>query len=343
LSKARQLHGQPESAARACERLLGTTALRVESPGGRMRRSIRVFLKDRSVIVTQRRHPARAQLEAEVLRALGAQGAPVPQLLSFDGAWLIQEDLGPNRLSQTLAAMREAEGEALLVKALAGLAAAQRAGQASGLDRQVVTIGTGADWLLKLASTHERIGGQLKLPTPVLQTDRLPERLSPQRPTFIKWDARPANAVVRSDASVAWFDWEHCGCRDPLDDLVWLLCDEYTPDWPEAEARLIARFLPSFSNGSAPGVAHDYLMTFGTLHSCIRLSLILTEKAGGPWWNTQRCLDHDSVGVTLEMALRVCRRAARCAARGELTQGLSPWLLSIAEHLQAGEPRVGSS
>jgi len=337
------LQGPSENAARACERLLGTTALRVESPGGRMRRSVRVFLKDRSVIVTQRRHPARAKREAEVLRALGAQGAPVPRLLSFDGAWLIQEDLGPSRLSQTLAAMREAEGEPLLAKALAALATAQQAGQASGLDRRMVTIGARADWLLKLASTHERIGGQLKIPAPELQTDRLADRVRPQRPTFIKWDARPANAVVRSDASVAWFDWEHCGCRDPLDDLVWLLCDEYTPDWPEAEARLIARFLPLFSNGSAPHAAHDYLMTFGTLHNCMRLSLILTEKAGGPWWNTQRCLDHDSVGVTLEMALRVCRRAARWAARGELTQSLSPWLLSVADQLQAGEPRAGSS
>lgn len=326
-----------EQAARACERLLGSTVLRVERPGGRLRRSVRVVFKDRSVIVTQRRHHERARLEAEVLRALRAQGAPVPQLLAFDGVWLIQEDLGSNRLSQALAVMREADGEALLVNAMAGLAAAQQAGRTAQLERQVVTIGTRADWLRKLATTPARLGEQLQMPVPALQTDRIVEQLRPQRPAFIKWDARPANAVVQTDASVAWFDWEHCGCRNPLDDMVWLLCDEYTPDWPEAKARLIAHFLPSFLNGSSLDEAYDYLMTFGALHSCMRLSLILTEKAQGPWWDPQRCLDQDNVGVTHNMALRLCRRGARWAAQSTLTRDLADWLERVMKHLETDQ------
>jgi hypothetical protein len=59
--------------------------------------------------------------------------------------------------------------------------------------------------------------------------------------------------------------------------VVWLLCDEYTPDLPKTEERLIGHILPWFLNGSAQDVAHDYLMTFGALHGAMRLSLILTE------------------------------------------------------------------
>ena len=84
------------------------------------------------------------------------------------------------------------------------------------------------------------------------------------------------------DTSVRWIDWEHCGCRDPLDDLVSLLCDEYTPDWPDVEGRLLAHFLPAFVGGSSTDDASDYLATFGALHSCVRLALILEEKADGP-------------------------------------------------------------
>jgi hypothetical protein len=310
-------------------------ALRVEQPGGRLRRSVRLFLEDRSVIVTKRRAPARARLEAEVLQVLADQGAPVPGLLGFDGVWLIQEDLGSSRLSQALAAMHEAEAEGLLENAIAGLAAAQQAGRERGLDRQVVAIGKNADWIATLATIHRRIGEQLQLSAPALPTDRLVAQLRPQRPAFIKWDARPANAAIRADGAVAWFDWEHCGCRHPLDDVVWLLCDEYTPDLPKAEEQLIGRILPWFLNGSAQDVAYDYLMTFGVLHGAMRLSLILTEKADGPWWDPARCLDLDSVGVTLEMALRLCRRSARWAARGSLTPELGNWFEEVAERLAA--------
>lgn len=313
------------------------TVRHVESPGGTSRRSIRAFSDDRSVIVTHRKHHERARLEAEVLRTLGTQGAPVPRVLAFDGAWLIQEDLGETRLSQTLARANETEGEALLADALAGLATAQQAGRNARLRFQVRTIGDRADWLHTLATIPAHLSGQLQLPAPALQTDQLIAYLRPPEPAFIKWDARPANAIVRSDASVAWFDWEHCGCRHSLDDVAWLLCDEYTPDWPNTEARLISRFLPSFLDGSSPDAANDYLMTFGALHSCVRLSLILTEKAGGPWWDRQRCLEQDSVGATREMALRLCRRGARWAARGTLSRDLTAWLGNAAIRLETSE------
>ena len=76
-------------------------------------------------------------------------------------------------------------------------------------------------------------------------------------------------------------------------------------------------------------------MTFGALHGCMRLSLILNERANGPWWNPQRCLDQDRVGVTLEMAQRVCRRGARWAAQGALIRELCDWFDCAANRVEA--------
>jgi len=334
------LTGPSEGAAAICERLLGASVLRIERPGGAKRGSVRVFLKDRSVIATHRLKPERTRLEAEVLRTLGDQGAPVPQVIAFDGAWLIQEDLGVQRLTQTLATVGEADGEVLLANAIAGIAAAQQAGRGSDLNRHLMVIGTQTDWLMTLATGATRLGQQLQSPAPALPTDRLIEQLRPRQPTFIKWDARPANAIARPDASVAWFDWEHCGARHPLDDLVWLLCDEYIADRPDLEARLIERFLPLFLNGLSPDAAHDYLMTFGALHCGMRLGLILREKGAGPWWDLQQCLDQDNVGVTLDMAVRLCRRGARWAAQGSLTRDLKDWLEALPTRLERIEARA---
>ena len=129
--------GLADEATEACRRLLGAAVLRAEPLGGRRRGSVRVLLGDRSVVATKRKRAERARLEAEVLRARGARGAPVPRLVAFDGAWLIQEDLGATRLPQALAAGDGVETEALLDAALSALAATHRAGRSAGLERQV--------------------------------------------------------------------------------------------------------------------------------------------------------------------------------------------------------------
>ena len=62
-------------------------------------------------------------------------------------------------------------------------------------------------------------------------------------PRFIKWDGRLGNAAARADSSVAWFDWEHCGARAWLDDVAWLLGDEYAGATTASEGHLLARHL----------------------------------------------------------------------------------------------------
>ncbi len=319
-----------ESAAQACERLLGEPCLETEQPGGGSRDSVRVRLEDRSVIATRRKNAKRAELEVFVLRALGGEGAPVPAILAYDGEWIVQEDLGPHRLSQVLARVTPEEGEVMLGSAMAGLDAAQRAGRAAGLHERVVVLGTKASWLAELIATPQRIGDHLGLPAPELATAELTQLLAVGPPRFIKWDARPGNAVVRRDLSVAWFDWEHCGCRNRLDDLGWLLGDEYVPDWPEVEEPLLTRYLPSFAEDGDVAAAGSYLRTFGTLHMCVRLALILSKKGEGAWWDADDCLAKDRVGVTAAAAVTTAGRAARWASQMPLMQALSPWLERVA-------------
>ena len=194
-------------------------------------------------------------------------------------------------------------------------------------------IGNKPSWLKTLTGMPARIGEHLDLPAPVLPSEAIMAQLVVKQPVFIKWDARPGNAAVRADGTVAWFDWEHCGCRAPLDDLGWLLGDEWSPDEPSSEAALLESYLADFA-GDDSGAARDYLMTFGTLHMCVRLSLILSRKEDDDWWDRDYCLDGDKIGVTLREATTLAGRAARWSAASTLLAPLSPWFADVANRMR---------
>ena len=171
------------------------------------------------------------------------------------------------------------------------------------------------------------------MPAPPLDEPALVELIAIDRPEFIKWDARPGNAIARGDGAVAWFDWEHCGARNRLDDVAWLLGDEYTPDLPAAEDRLLAGYLGALEEPWPVERAREYLWTYGSLHACVRLGLILYNRGEGPWWDAGYCLERDKVGVTLEAAERLCGRAARWAAGTHLLAPLGPWFEAMGARL----------
>ncbi|NJO37438.1 MAG: hypothetical protein HC871_07225 [Rhizobiales bacterium] len=155
------------------------------------------------------------------------------------------------------------------------------------------------------------ISQELGLPAPVLDRGALLERVRIRKPRLIKWDARCGNAILRDDGTIAWFDWEHCGRRNRLDDLIWLLGDEYTPDLPEAETALLPAHLPVFADDLSVEEAKGYVAAMGSLHSCVRIGLILENKDDDDWWDWAYCLKRDKVGVTLEAVRRLCARGAR--------------------------------
>lgn len=320
-----------------CTELLGESIESLEYPGGRSRRSIRLVLKNGgTAIASVRPMRSRAATECSVLEELPGRGAPVPRLLASDGRnTLIQEDVGGIRLAQAMHGAEEQQVERLLDDALTGLAQAQRAGSEAGFDERFDALGDRRDWLVGFLDRPAVIGRILDAPAPQPVLEELENLLAVRKPRFVKWDARPGNAMVREDGKVFWIDWEHCGTRNRLDDMAWLLGDEHVPDLPQVEERLIEKHVARFADDLSVEEAMQYLSAYGVFHMTVRLGLIGKYKmAKGEWWDHDYCVDRDKVGVTLTCLERVCTRAARWAQRNPYTEPLAPWFGEIFTRLE---------
>ena len=319
----------------ASRRLLGSIPEKVEFPGGRSRRSVRVCCEGKSYIFSLRRLAGKAEREVWALETLGRAGAPVPELVAFDGTWLVQEDLGSERLSTALNFASPETAEAGLVAAVEALSLCHRAGKSLAASDRVRRLGATLEWTKGLAGFVGKVSQRLDLGTPELDLAELHRILRPRVPSLVKWDARPGNACIRNDGSVGWFDWEHCGLRNPTDDMVWLLADEFVPDNPALEAQLVEQHAVSvFGDFLDLSIVREYYAVFAALHSAARLELILSKRKQH-WWDWRTCVEFDRIGVTLEAGSRLCRRGARVSEQSALTRALSPWFLTVEEHLKA--------
>jgi hypothetical protein len=326
-----------EKLAERCGKLLGSRVTSMEFPGGKSRRSFRLLLEDReSVIASIRPTRHRAWTECKVLSELASRGALVPQLIADDGRrLLIQEEIPGIRLSQALHSRDESGVEQVLDAALTSLAQAHSAGSEAGLDTRLTSLGQSFKWMVGLLDRPAVIGNYLKIPAPRPRLKELETLLAIRKPRFVKWDSRPGNAMVRDDGKVYWFDWEHCGTRNRLDDVAWLLADEYVPDCPEVEERLIEKHIGNFADDLSIDEAKQYLSAYGVFHLCVRLGLICKYKVRGDWWNHEYCLAGDKVGVSWTSMLRVCRRGQRWASRNPYTAPLAGWFMAIADQFEA--------
>lgn len=323
-----------DDAVRACRQIFGAEPTAVECIPGRRRASVRLRIGDRKAIATPRKHPGRARMEFAVLRALAPLTRAVPRVYGFASGWLFQEDLGGTRLSQALATSPQKARIAWMERGLESLAEVQIAGARAGLASRLPQLGGAPDWRARLAAMPGKVGERLGRPAPILDEAGLAEALTPARFAFVKWDARPGNAIAREDGTVAWFDWEHCGARDPLDDPAWLLGDEYVALDGEAEAGLFESAALRFGADRDPEVAQTYLATYATLHATVRLSLVLSHKADGAWWDPAYCLERDKIGVTLDSALALTGRAARLSERSPALRPLAAWYAGLDEVLK---------
>ena len=195
-----------------------------------------------------------------------------------------------------------------------------------------------ADWWIEaLIDRPVALGTQLGIAPPVPQIEHMRDLLAVLEPRFVKWDARPANAVLDAEGAVAWIDFEHCGARNPLDDLAWLLADEFVPVDPARDERLVARHAPRLSGSLPEPMLAHYAWTMLTLHGTHRLNLIVDAhggEAGRGWRDPERCARRDSVGVARDFALRQCDRLAHHASQSSLTAVLAPF------HAECGEAIV---
>lgn len=312
---------------------------KIEHPGGNERTSIRLVLHDeRTVICSYRRSVQRTACEVYVLQKLHQQNAPIPKLLAFNGELLWQEDLGKKRLSTALQSATPRQLERLLSKSLDALIQSHHASERVGLDHapSILHLGTEHDWLIGLLDRPAIIGDFLGVKAPRPELEALYKLLSTVHKRHIKWDARPGNAMINNDGHVVWFDWEHAGIRNRLDDLIWFLGDETIPELPEVEARILNRYTAKFADGFSQEDARLYIASYGVFHICVRLAIILQDKLDykTPWKQTSQCIDEDRMGYSWELTQRLCRRGARWASRSPLTQTLAPWFDDLEVRIQ---------
>ena len=319
---------------KACQRMVGGKIDRVDYPGGESRDSCLLTLNDgRTFYATRRENVKLATLEARVMKGLHAKGGPVPGVLAFNGMLLIQEDVGHHRVSQALAEAVPDAADSLLRIGLDSLAQLHDAGTRAKLDSEVPAIGWDEYWLNGLLAEPAAISRSLAIESPVLDRDAMREKIRARASRLIKWDARPGNAILGSDGAVRWIDWEHCGRRNRLDDMIWFLADEATPDLPEQEDALLDDYVPRFADDLSFDAALSYLRVFGSLHMCVRLGLILEKKDGGDWWDPTYCLARDKAGVTPQGVRRLCDRGTRWSACDPLAQPLTDWFAKVRDRL----------
>lgn len=325
----------PQRASRAAWTNCGARVLRVSFPGGKTRDSIRLHLGDgRTVIATRREKKERAEREVEVLQRLQRAGAPVPGILAYDSDILLQEDVGDRRASKVVFGASPETVAKVLDAAIDSLARLQRAAESASLVDAVPQLGVEAEWRRAVAETPLRLARAFDLPDPVLDLDAVSAAIEVRRPSFIKWDARLGNAAVADDDRVLWFDFEHCGARNALDDLAWLLGDEYLPDVPEIEARIFDSQLGAFVTDGEHGAAARYLADFGALHIAMRLALMLTRQEEVGWVNAKDGADRDKIGASRELTAAMARRAARWAARSSKLTATESTFIAIAAAIE---------
>ena len=317
----------PENVARLCERMFGLKVERISAPGGKSRESMRVHFPTHNIIATQRRYPGRMRLEVEVLKRLTGAGAPVPAFLGGNEQIFFQADVGAGRLSARLASDESARRAQAARAAFESLLRIHRAGAETGLDEIVPALGESPDWVRGLIGTVHTTSEKLSLEPPALDMPALEARLHVPATRFIKWDARPGNASIDGDGQVWWFDWEHCGRRQGMEDFAWLAGDEF---WPLDAETVVALLSPLLAPERAEEDL-DYLGHFITFHIVQRLTIIHRRYLKAGWVDARKAMKFDKIGTDPALARRLCRHGAGWAGRAALTRPMVPWFEACAE------------
>ena len=313
-----------------CHAAFGRLPDAIAKPGGDSRKTVIIRIGARPFAVSNRGSEGRAGLEALILRNLVGTGL-VPRLVFAKGTYVVQEYIAGKRLSVVLDEATPNEARTLLAQAARGLAVLQEAAVRKGIVGQVPKIGDHQGWLEDLMDMPSHLAKRFHLEVPALDRKAILRHIQVDRFQFVKWDARPGNAIVTEQGKIVWIDWEHCGRRQAPDDLVWLLADEWAPDIADIETELLSLFLGPHSVQEASAEVGFTIMA--TLHSFIRLDLILSRKGDGPWWDHDTCRAADHIGVTKMHAQRVLSKAARWASSNQTMSVLTPLLQQLSERV----------
>ncbi len=316
----------PKNVARIAEKIFGMPVSKVTAPGGKSRESLRVHFPARTIVATQRSFPGRMRLEVEVLRRLTDANAPVPRFLGGSEQIFFQEDVGSRRLSgELLMAARQGKLD-VAAKAIESLIEIRQAGEKTSLAEIVPGLGETTDWIKGFVGTVVGTSDKFKIAPPALDFPAVCTRLHVPPTRFIKWDARPGNGAVGDQGRVYWFDWEHCGKRQGMEDFAWLAGDEFWPVGTEDVVSILSSLLPADQSAAEL----DYLSHFITFHIVQRLTIIHHRFVKAGWVDAEKAMRYDKIGVDPDLAIRLCRHGAGWAERAELTRPMVRWFEECA-------------
>ena len=285
-------------------------------------------------IMTFRHNLAYAELEAEVLKRLSKRNNALPKLVNRAGNWLVQEHISGERLTLALATTDREKSYKIICNAISTLINIQNDAQEIGLEKLVKPICINQTWKEEKLIALQSISRVSGLSAPEIDRKKIFKALEIKPLSFVKWDARLGNGMLRENKQTCWFDWEHCGRRAGIDDLVWFLSDEWLNLGTEDELRIINKFINHFKKREVPIPSEQYLRVFGTIHMCGRLSKILELWQGrSSWIDRRKCIMHDLMGVTAQESNRLALKAARWANHDSLTKPLVPWLNNLSAWL----------
>lgn len=325
-----------------CKRAFGRIPKRVAFPGGRSRSAFMAEIGDERFVLAKRDTPGDAVIEGIVMKVLSPTGL-VPRVVKVVDEWVVQELVDGIRLPVFLDGLADIrEREEILDQSLSALADLQDYAHAQNLHHRVPRVGPDRDWSDGNLTRARKISEIVGIAPPLLDYGRLEKlfRLDPR--DFVKADARPGNALVCGDRTV-WFDWEGCGRRHALDDLAFVLSDEWTAIDPDTETRLIERHLSRFARNRSEAEAFEYLMAFGVFHMLARMHRAIRYRdRDGKWWSRDKCLHNDKIGVTPTEVGLMCDRARRWSLQVTALHTLAPWCESLMEKYDLDLPDLGA-
>ena len=324
-----------DAAAEISQRLLDRIPDRLEYPGGRSRDSIRAWFGDNSLILTLREDARRTQLEALALRTFNKAGVPTPRLIAYSGNWIIQQDLGPRRLTHVYAEGNQQMIARAVDSALEATLAAQRAATEAGFNKGLLVLGAEQSWRERLACRAREVAPLVNVEAPELDVPAIVEQLRVREPRFVKWDGRPGNTVVRGEVDVYLIDWEYCGCRNSIDHIAWLLADEYTQLPDEIVLSLLEKFIPRYSPDWDAGEALDYFYTYAVLHGLVRLKRAFRHHQKDGWDQYERAVAVEAPGSTHSLTLAQCRKLASWSARTSFLEPLQEWFEAVEHYTES--------
>jgi hypothetical protein len=312
---------KPAAVAEICSQIFAMPVVKVTAPGGKSRESLRVHFANRTIVATQRSYPGRMRMEVEVLKRLTAEGAPVPKFLGGSENIFFQADVGTRRLSGEMMNANDAGKIDIAARAFESLLKIREAGEKSGLADIVPALGTDEKWVKGFLGTSVRTAKKFKIAPPEVDFQALTDRLHVPATTFLKWDARPGNASIGAHSQVFWFDWEHCGKRQGMEDFAWLAGDEFWPVGCDDAVAILQEQLPK----DRAKDDLEYLGLFITFHIIQRLTIIHRRFTKVGFGDVVRAMKYDKIGVDPELGKRMCRHGTGWADRSVLTRPMVRW------------------